>query len=130
MKRIILLISALVLLSGCCSTTNVTGQEGYFSDLQKGDLIRITRDCYFIDCGGTPFLQPTNMELSELNIDHVKGIIPAGTKIEYIGAFYKECIAAPKVLSEYGRIKNGKFKDRKISIFKPSSGELESDRIK
>ena len=127
MKKIIVLFSALILLSGCCSTTNVTGQEGYFSDLQKGDLITVTRDCYFIDCGGTPFLEPTNLELSELNIDNVKGIIPAGTEIEYTGAFYFECIAAPKVISEYGRIKNGKFKGRKISIFKPSCGEFETD---
>lgn len=126
MKKLILPLSALILLSGC--TTNVTGREGYFSNLQKGALITVTRDCYFVDCGGTPFLLPTNLELSSLNVDHVKGIIPAGTKIEYIGAFYFTAPAAPRELSEYGRIKNGKFKGRKISIFKPSCREFEPYR--
>lgn len=112
-----ILLWMLLFQSGCFTYRNVTGKKGHFRELSKGDIIELTVPFEFIDNKGTDIIRPEGWDYPYCGLyENIVGQLESGDRIKFLGAYEFEVYMSPVRLSENGRIINGQFKGRKVSL--------------
>jgi hypothetical protein len=103
---------AVCVLTSCSTSRLIT--EGY--PVKKGDVVVLQQPCHFIDNPGIDVLMPVGSRYADPHEKNSKGIVPTGTKVKFLGLYAESGYMVDTHFRTYGRIYDGEFKGRKISM--------------
>ena len=105
-------VIGLINLASCTSSRSVTG----LYPVKKGEVIVLKQACHFIDNAGIDLLVPVGNRYLHDYESNSKGIIPEGTRVTFLGAYAESGFMEDTHIRTYGRILDGKFRRRKVSM--------------
>jgi hypothetical protein len=101
----------------------------YSFGFSKGNILETTMPCYFIDYPGQNSINPIDGRYlsftyeeyksgikKESDAKYVKGIIPAGSKIEFLRVYSWSSYMTDTHIEYEGKIKDGEFKGKTANI--------------
>lgn len=102
-------------LAACSTTKDVTSEQpNHFS---KGQVIVLRQACLFIDNPGVDQLIPAQgQEMLPQDRATSKDLIPAGTRVRYLGTFAESGYMVDTHIRAYGRILDGPFHGRRVGL--------------
>lgn len=102
-------------LTACSTTKDVTSEQpNHFS---KGQVIVLRQACLFIDNPGVDQLIPAQgQELPLQDRATSKDLIPAETRVRYLGTFAESGYMVDTHIRAYGRILDGPFRGRRVGL--------------
>jgi hypothetical protein len=115
-------IASLTLICVSCSVSDISEQKdtpSYLVGLHKNDVIILKEPCYLFVYPHSTYLTPTNSnETAYHEITNLVAIIPVETKVKFLGAYKYDAFMSDAVndVRDRGRILNGKFQGKKVSI--------------
>jgi hypothetical protein len=96
----------------CASSKNFTN----LYPVKQGEIIVLQQPCYFIDNPGEDELIPEGNQFLKYYEQNSKGIVPKGTKVEFLGIYAESGFMVDTHIRSYGRILEGEFRRRKINL--------------
>lgn len=100
----------------CSTSRDVTAEPDYnLQALPKNAILVLKQPCWFIDNPGVDDLALEG-NLSDWDQEHKAAVIPAETRIRFLGVRAESGYMADTRIRRYGLIADGSFKGRRVSL--------------
>jgi hypothetical protein len=102
----------------CSTSRDVTAEPRYnLQGIPKKANLVLKQPCWFIDNPGVDNLVSGEKgKFSDWDQKHKAGIVPANTRIRFLGVRAESGYMVDTHISNYGRIADGEFKGRRVSL--------------
>jgi hypothetical protein len=107
-----LIVIGFLCLTSCASSKNYTK----LYPVKKGEIIVLQEPCYFIDNPGVDYIIPAHSRYLRDYQQNSNGILPKGTRVEFLGIYAESGFMVDTHIRSYGRIVEGEFRKRKINL--------------